>query len=335
MNGSCIEMEGVVMFSLQCIKRKPLLFVTVNCNKNPFTNVHSIFVDTAMIRRLLKRISFEKLSKETSPHSAWFLRASMTVEASLVLPLLLFFFVNLATLFSALSLHNSIQMGLWNAGRELAVYDGTLESLDNSFLGQGVEMLGESVFVRQKIVTYLGEDYLEQSLLKLGKNSLICFLQPHEEDTNVIDIRVEYRIATKFPIPGFRDFLMGNRYVCYAWKGYNIPEQERIQKVFYVTKDSEVYHLRTTCTHLSLSIRRVNGPNYIQERENQGLAIRACTKCKNKQKTDWVYITKEGDCYHLDLGCSALKRTIYSISDTKGYRPCSRCSAGIVEEVNE
>ena len=40
-----------------------------------------------------------------------------------------------------------------------------------------------------------------------------------------------------------------------------------------------------------------------------------------------LYITNQGDCYHKDLGCSGIKRTVRMIrlSEVGTRRPCSRC----------
>ena len=42
-----------------------------------------------------------------------------------------------------------------------------------------------------------------------------------------------------------------------------------------------------------------------------------------------VYVTDYGTCYHSDLACSGLKRTIYLIllEETGGKRACGKCGA--------
>ncbi|MBU5282588.1 pilus assembly protein, partial [Anaerostipes hadrus] len=55
-----------------------------------------------------------------------------------------------------------------------------------------------------------------------------------------------------------------------------------------------------------------------------------CDKCTKHEKGDFscVYIAKEGESYHTDLGCSGLKRTVKQVdlSTLKGMRPCMRCA---------
>ncbi len=63
---------------------------------------------------------FASLSRE--------LRAGMTVEAAVVLPLFLFFFMNLACSVEMIRLHGNLQLALWKTGNELAVYGYVLDS---------------------------------------------------------------------------------------------------------------------------------------------------------------------------------------------------------------
>ena len=56
------------------------------------------------------------------------LNAGMTVEASIVLPLFLFFFMNLASSIEMIRLHGNLQLALWKTGSELAVYGYALNA---------------------------------------------------------------------------------------------------------------------------------------------------------------------------------------------------------------
>ena len=49
-------------------------------------------------------------------------KSSMTVEASILLPLLLFFFLHLMSVVEMLRLHSKLTFALWESGNQLAVY---------------------------------------------------------------------------------------------------------------------------------------------------------------------------------------------------------------------
>ena len=50
------------------------------------------------------------------------LAAGMTVEAAVVLPLFLFFFINLGCAMEMIRLHGNLQLALWNTGNKMCVY---------------------------------------------------------------------------------------------------------------------------------------------------------------------------------------------------------------------
>ena len=52
----------------------------------------------------------------------------MTVEASIVLPLFLFFFLNLGCAIEMIRLHGNLQLALWQIGSKMAVYGYALDS---------------------------------------------------------------------------------------------------------------------------------------------------------------------------------------------------------------
>ena len=136
----------------------------------------------------------------------------MTVEASIVLPLILFFFMNLASSIEMIRLHGNLQLALWETGNELIVYGYALDSGTLPDEAQGGEiqidreqvdgiqfeeeqLRGEqsdkaqeekwwkrlsgtiisSVFVKAQLVQLLGEDYLNDSPLKSGTDSLMLW----------------------------------------------------------------------------------------------------------------------------------------------------------------
>ena len=82
-----------------------------------------------------------------------------------------------------------------------------------------------------------------------------------------------------------------------------------------------------SCTHLSLDI---SVDEDVEKYRNKRTQYKPCDKCTKHEKGDFscVYIAKEGESYHTDLGCSGLKRTVKQVdlSTLKGMRPCTRCA---------
>lgn len=270
---------------------------------------------------LIKRISLLILPKVS-------LKASMTVETALVLPLFCFFMIHMGSAIEMIRLHGNLEVALWDAGRQVGIYGGVQEA-EKSDDGEEddrdrLETVAVSyIYVKNQIRNQLGEEYLEQSPLEYGIDSL-QFLESSTEN-DICEIVVTYGISPFTEILGFRKFRMANRYYGHLWNGYRIPGAADSEEYVYVTEDSEVYHVSRECTHLRLSVRRVEAT------ELPG-GYQPCEKCMGQKKEDSVpedgyYICDEGECYHRRRDCPGLKRTVYCIprKDADRYRECSRC----------
>lgn len=288
------------------------------------------------------------------------LGAGMTVEASIVLPLFLFFFMNLAGSIEMIRLHGSLQLALWKTGNELAVYGYALDSGVTPDGGQAEEVRhdgvkpgevqaggktseGEqeekwwrrlsgavfsSIFVKAQLVHLLGEDYLDSSPLRSGKDSLMLWESDVFGTEDTIDLIVTYSVAPWTKTAGFLSFRMANRYYAHIWNGYEVSGQAQMGEVVFVTENGQVYHPDRDCTHLRLSVRGIGAGELSAARNNYGRSYSACERCVRGGIIEIIYITGEGDKYHYNRDCPGLKRTVSTMlkSDAeKRYRPCSRC----------
>ena len=257
-------------------------------------------------------------------------RASMTVETALVLPLFCLFMIYMGSAIEMIRLHGNLEVALWDVGRQIGIYGGLLdtEKCEDSREEDSGDRLGtvalSYTYVKNRIVHQLGEEYLGQSPLEQGTESL-QFLESSTRGDNY-EIIVTYKVSPVTEILGFRGFRMANRYYGHLWNGYEIPGTEEAGEYVYVTEDSAVYHISRECTHLRLSVRPVGMA------EVPG-GYRPCEKCIGGKTNELVpgggiyYICTEGKSYHSRRDCPGLKRTIYCIAKeaAKGYRKCSRC----------
>lgn len=271
------------------------------------------------------------------------LNGSMTIEAALILPLLLFFFLNLFSGLEMLRLHGKIQMAIWETGRRMSVYGYAYDlALEEEQRSQIVTKLGGVLFsqtvVKDQVVQYLGTTYLEGAPLAYGAAGL-NFAEPrYMQNNDILDILVTYEVTPWIDIAGFRHFRMGNRYYCHAWTGYEIDagnQEEETQDYVYVTKYGEVYHETIKCSYLKRVIVTVPFSEAQTKQNGFGEYYTSCELCERKchegnvwLTMDKVYLTAEGRRYHYTTDCPALKRTINTILRTeaqKRYEPCSRC----------
>lgn len=266
------------------------------------------------------------------------LGAGMTVEASIVLPLFLFFFLNLGCAVEMIRLHGNLQLALWQIGSKMAVYGYVLDSGEMPENGEGWwgDLAGavvSSTYVKGQVVNSVGADYLNESPLTDGAASLQLWESDIFGSDDEIDIVVTYSVSPWIRLVGFRPFRMANRYYAHIWNGYRLSgseEEEETEQTVYVTENGTVYHMTMECTHLSLSVRQVPAFRIDDMRNQQGGRYYSCSKCAGGMLAPNVfYITEEGDRYHYSAECSGLKRTTSSMTLEQalaaGYRPCSRC----------
>ncbi|MCR5033325.1 MAG: pilus assembly protein [Lachnospiraceae bacterium] len=256
------------------------------------------------------------------------LRGSITTEAALVLPVFLFFCMNLFSLLETSRLQTRITYGMWKAGKELANYGYLLRNEKPSKLEGFV--LSESV-VRGDVTRYIGQESLKNPVLMGGAYGLSFAACSFPKGGDILDLQVRYFIA---PVPGVFGvgmIPMGSRYYGHSWTGYAppSPEEEGNEKEEYVfiTEHGEVYHRTDSCTYLKPKIEGIPLAEAKKAVNADGSHYKPCRYCGSKEVGAEVYITQYGESYHSDLNCSAISHTIYCvpISQAEGRRECSKC----------
>lgn len=251
------------------------------------------------------------------------LKGSMTVEAAVVVPLLLLFFLHLGSCMEMLRLHGRLEYALWQTGGELAVYAA-------AEAGEGIpDMAVSYLYVNSRVQQILGRDYLDNSPLTYGSQGLNYLTSEYQEDEN-INIVLTYQVSppiTCFPFPYFR---MTSRYYGRAWTGYAVGENEEQIAYVYVTENGEVWHSRADCSYLKLSIYEAAPESVWMLRNAGGERYRACSRCGGRPQGENVYLTQEGNRYHTVRDCPALQRRIRAVrwQENMPVRPCSRCGGG-------
>lgn len=298
----------------------PFLWVET---KKLYTN-HN-FMPSPMCNSLLHEYKskpcIERAYLPASRHVGRKLMGSMTVEAAVVVPLLLLFFLHLGSCMEMLRLHGRLEYALWQTGRELAVYAAAEAASDVP------DMAVSYLYVNNRVQQILGREYLDDSPLVYGSLGLNYLASEYQEDEN-INIVLTYQVSppiTCFPFPYFR---MTSRYYGRAWTGYAVGEEERQTVYVYVTEDGEVWHSRGDCSYLKLSIYEAPPESVWALRNADGERYRACSRCEGQPQGGTVYLTREGNRYHTARNCPSLQRRIHAVEwqENMPYRPCSRCS---------
>ncbi len=265
------------------------------------------------------------------------LPASMTVEASLVLPLFIFFFVNIMALFNIVKVQSDMEAALHQTGNEicLAAFDlrfskETLTGDDEASLTDSLAGAAGIFYAGSRIRSYLG-DGIDKSCVSGGYSGL-SYLGSHIlAGDDIVDIVVDYKVHPIVSLIGFREFPVESRYYGHAWTGYDLSggfNSGDIEEEFvYITEHGEAYHRDIGCKYLNPSVRSVAFDELEGLRNKDQGRYYPCEYCAGSVAGGNVFVTNYGNRYHSTVNCLALKRKIYTvpISEVGGRHPCSAC----------
>lgn len=255
--------------------------------------------------------------KRVSSFTSRKLRASLTVEAAIALPLFLFFFLQVMSAMNMIGLQSRLNAALHQTGNKIA-FDGYL-------YGQ------TAVSARSQILDYAGKKYLDNSCIKNGASGISFAGTSVMRENDIVEIYLSYHIQPLFPVMGFESFAVSQCYYGRAWTGYDvesgISDFTKEDPMVYITETGTVYHTNRGCTYLNPSVEAVSAAAVDGSRNQSGGKYYPCEICGRKSVTGTVYITGQGNSYHTSIMCSGLKRTIYTIplSEVGGRRQCSKC----------
>ena len=272
--------------------------------------------------------------KRTLPFIFLHNKGSMTMEAALVLPVFLFFVLQLLSIIPMLNVTMSMEAAMHQTSKKMALYAYAYEKIlpdDNEILRELSSFTLSGSYAKTEVVKNAGREYLDDSLIKNGSDG-ISFLLSEVMKEDLVNLIATYQIKSAFLILPFPEMTMVQRCQMKAWTGYdNLSNQDAEETDYvYVTKTGTVYHEDRNCTYLVLSIEACLSKDITNKRNSNGNLYQCCALCQEQEEnmSQTVFITKDGSKYHKTLDCSALKRTVSTIpcSETGDLRPCSRCS---------
>lgn len=255
-------------------------------------------------------------------------QAGMTVEAALILPLFLFFVLNLLSVIEMLRFHGNVTWALHETCSHLAVYSGWAGEKED-FVPEWLDGLADMAlsygYVREKMVDCLGSDYVQHAPVADGKRGIL-FSKTNLGDQGAMDLVVTYRLRMPFSLGGILQVRLYNTCYVKCWTGYPILTDG---STVYVTAQGSVYHTEQDCRHLDVTLRRVSAGDVARLRNSAGKRYKGCELCIDEMGAE-LWVTETGDKYHGRDSCSALRRTIGEMSlkeaRERGYPQCVRCA---------
>ncbi|MBH1941018.1 hypothetical protein I5677_08955 [Mobilitalea sibirica] len=298
--------------------------------------------------RLYKFISCHK----KPPARGSGIKASLTIEAAIVLPVFLYFFIAIIYFIQIITVQEHIQQGITRMGLSLAkssyLYSDftgpdEVESYDASDFGYEIEYelkalteaALEGTFLKQMVKAYLDAEIVNHSAVLDGFNGLSFYESKVLDSSDCIDIVVRYRIRIPVKLFGLEDIRLIQRVKLRAWNGHRVPacyrketEGEEDETYVYITNTGSVYHKNMNCSHIKLSIEEIS---YVptERRNKSGGKYYPCEICCSSDVLYNLvyYITAYGERYHTKKDCPKIKRTVTKVllSEVEGREPCKRC----------
>lgn len=238
-------------------------------------------------------------------------RGSAVVEATLILPLFIFF---------VLSLYHMGQSKM----AESVIYEAAVETAE--YMAEYAYLDGHNILLPElKFAGYVDDEDLVNRYIEGGVNG-VGFLGtvPLNSEGEVV-LKVSYDVYISVPfLPRLKQehsFTIRQKGYVGAGYGSGTSSEEGVETYVYITDNRDVYHCSRSCTYLQLSVHSVRAD---RARER---GYTACTFCQEAGEGN-VYITDYGKRYHVRRDCSGLKRTVYRVklSTLGGLAGCSRCA---------
>lgn len=286
-------------------------------------------------------------------------QASMTVEASLVLPVFIFCMVNILMIFQMVEYQSRILAAVHQTGNrisrdaflgsglvtdtgETCAEDGSEECGVSGEVDSGKILSGENIigaaaslaYIPAGVSEYLGDSISEKGCISGGKGGISYAGSNVLLNDDIVDIHASFRVRPAYADYGWNGSRMYVRYYGRGWTGYDVTrtggEKTDDDRMVFITKTGTVYHLSRGCSSLCPSVHGVPYESISRQRNSDGKRYGRCPYCGTHVPGGTVYVTDYGTCYHTSPCCRGLKRTVYSIplSEVGDREPCAICGGG-------
>lgn len=256
---------------------------------------------------------------------------SLTIEASLALPIFIFFAVCIVHFLLLISLQADIQIHAEEAARDIgkALYlakDSEAEAL----------AIANPLTIKAKIMDETLSERIDNSQIRGGASGIHTLLSGYDCESGLLSIIVTYAYDFPYLPDGIGNLDFMQKCICRAWIGRDLCEGEgsgsahesgKDGHTVYVTPTGTAYHTSPSCPYLDLSIEAVPADHIDNMRNRSGGRYGKCS-CADEHSGVY-YVTGYGILYHSDLNCSNLKRTVEAvdISEAEGRHICPKCAA--------
>lgn len=273
------------------------------------------------------------------------LSGSLTLEASIVLPLYIFFLTAIIYILNILYLQNYFQASLEEASRsanryaylaehfEALSFDDMLNisGKDMSFVFNLLKNKADSELVRQAFLSDNVKSLADNFCVSGGCNGLSIINLPSSADA--LDLYLQYKIKLPFIPEKLITISVSQRCFFKTFTGEDITDKTGdYTQYVYITANASVYHTSPYCSYLS-KYYSLFPASYFEEAISDRERYSPCHSCANNVSPSYnVFLCPNSFVYHTKIDCFYLntnihKVTLDSIKDTMHI--CTRCEKGI------
>lgn len=289
--------------------------------------------------------------KSTSLSASLMAKAGMTIEAAIVIPLILLGMLSLIYFILIMNFQNLLCQNMTNTARDISRYSFAVKTIGKVIEGnpvsteisKDVSQRLEDLSVTNGVIKggltgiYALNEILDDDVKRLAKNlgmyngiMGINMLESNLSEQENVDLVFAYTVKIPMVSSSIYKMTFVNR--CYfrnfIGKSINQKARNSYEKV-YITRNGKVYHIYNDCTHIELSIFSVPFSSLPSLRNKGGGKYKKCEKCviSKIDNKDYVTVTTDGDRYHCRRECSGITRNvlIVDISQVGNRTLCKRC----------
>lgn len=239
------------------------------------------------------------------------MKGSITVEASLVLPIFVFALLSILYINQMFLQEERVQCALVRAGEESSSEYGMVNN----------KAVANAVYWGVKVNTYA-----EGSVL------ISTVRSSFDEETKEMNLVADYAMKIPFPLFQWKICTFTQGFRTRAFVGVKTRQQENVDlsKIVYITKTGKVFHETQDCTYLTLKISAIQFRDVESMRSQGGAKYYPCEGCcKNKSMLEdtTIFICNYGNRYHCVRNCSKIKRSIerVTLAEVGNRVACSKC----------
>ena len=241
------------------------------------------------------------------------IRASITAEAAMAVPIFVLFLVLFLGLFRIEQVELQVNQAL--------SYTASVLAMD------GEQSLLDSFQARHLFVNQLKEQECQEQYIQDGFRGITLSLTA--SDNNVVQITADYHICLPVNLFGKSSVAVTQSAASRRWTGSQ-RGAEGDSRWVYITPFGTAYHRSSSCRYLDLSVWAAPKGQVQELRNKQGGRYYPCPGCRRTSdgmERSTVYVTDYGSLYHQSLDCKNLKRTVYRVpaKSVENRSPCQKC----------